>query len=113
MDNCLFCKIARKEIPSKILYEDDLSLAFEDINPEAPVHFLVIPKEHISSLKEMEESHKDLMGHLVHVASKLAKDKDLDDGYRLVNNCGSDGGQTVDHLHFHVLGKRKMLWPPG
>ena len=113
MDNCLFCKIIKKEIPSTIVYEDEVSLAFEDISPQAPVHFLVIPKEHLQSAKDINENNKELMGHLLHVASKLAKEKNLDEGYRIVNNCGVNGGQTVDHIHFHVLGKRKMLWPPG
>ncbi len=113
MTDCLFCKIVDKEIPSDIIYEDEKVLAFNDINPQAPVHFLVIPKEHIKSLKEIDEGHKDLMGHIIYVASKLAEDKGLDQGYRIVNNCGSQGGQTVDHIHFHVLGKRNMQWPPG
>lgn len=113
MKDCLFCKIVNKEIPSEIIYEDEKVLAFNDINPQAPVHFLVIPKEHIKSLAEIEEGNKDLMGHIIYVASKLARDEGLDQGYRLVNNCGSQGGQTVDHIHFHVLGKRNMQWPPG
>ncbi|MCK9443129.1 MAG: histidine triad nucleotide-binding protein [Tissierellaceae bacterium] len=113
MDNCLFCKIIKGEIPANLIYEDDLAIAFEDINPQAPVHFLVIPKEHIVSLDNVDENKKLLLGHLLLIASKLAKEKGLEEGYRVVNNCGIDGGQTVDHLHFHILGKRKMLWPPG
>lgn len=113
MDNCLFCKIVKGEIPANFIYEDDLAIAFEDINPQAPVHFLVIPKEHIASLDNADENNKSLLGHLLLIASKLAKEKGLEEGYRVVNNCGIDGGQTVDHLHFHILGKRKMLWPPG
>lgn len=113
MDNCIFCKILRGEIPSTLIYEDDKVVAFEDINAQAPVHFLVIPKEHITSARNIDNTNKDLMGHILYIASKLAEEKGLDSGYRIVNNCGIDGGQTVDHIHFHVLGKRKMLWPPG
>lgn len=113
MTDCLFCKIIDKEIPSDIIYEDDQVLAFNDINPQAPVHFLVIPKEHIKSADEIDETHKSLMGHIIYVAAKLAEENELDAGYRIVNNCGSQGGQTVDHIHFHVLGKRNMQWPPG
>jgi len=113
LDNCIFCKIIKGEIPSKIIYEDDKAIAFEDINPQAPVHFLVIPKEHIPSIAYVDDSKKELMGHLLLVAAKIAKEKGLEGGYRIVNNCGIDGGQTVEHIHFHVLGKRKMLWPPG
>lgn len=113
MDNCLFCKIVKGDIPSEIIYEDDKVIAFNDINPQAPVHFLVIPKEHIQSAKDINEENSKLIGHIFHIASKLAKEKGLDSGYRIVNNCGVDGGQTVDHIHFHVLGKRNMLWPPG
>ena len=113
LTDCLFCKIIDKEIPSDIIYEDDQVLAFNDINPLAPVHFLVIPKEHIKSADEIDETHKSLMGHIIYVAAKLAEENELDAGYRIVNNCGSQGGQTVDHIHFHVLGKRNMQWPPG
>lgn len=113
LTDCLFCKIIDKEIPSDIIYEDDQVLAFNDINPQAPVHFLVIPKEHIKSADEIDETHKSLMGHIIYVAAKLAEENELDAGYRIVNNCGSQGGQTVDHIHFHVLGKRNMQWPPG
>ncbi|MFA5575755.1 MAG: histidine triad nucleotide-binding protein [Tissierellaceae bacterium] len=113
MDNCLFCKIVNGQIPSNFIYEDDKAIAFEDINPQAPVHFLVVPKEHIESLDHIDEDKRLLMGHLLLIASKIAKERGLEDGYRVVNNIGVDGGQTVDHIHFHVLGKRKMLWPPG
>ena len=113
MTDCLFCKIVDKEIPSDIIYEDEKVLAFNDINPQAPVHFLVIPKKHIKSTDEIEEADKSLMGHMIYIAAKLAKDNGLEDGYRIVNNCGPHGGQTVDHIHFHVLGKRNMQWPPG
>lgn len=113
LTDCLFCKIIDKEIPSDVIYEDDKVISFKDINPQAPVHFLVIPKEHIKSTDEIDERHKDLMGHMIYIAAKLAKENGLDDGYRIVSNCGQQGGQTVDHIHFHVLGKRNMQWPPG
>ncbi len=113
MKDCLFCKIIEGEIPSDKIYEDEKVIAFKDISPQAPIHFLVIPKEHIKSVNEIDESHKDLLGHIIYVASKLAKENNLDQGYRIVNNCGKQGGQTVDHIHFHVLGKRNMQWPPG
>lgn len=113
MTNCLFCNIIKGEIPSTLIYEDERVLAFNDINPQAPVHFLVIPKEHIESMDHINPDNKELMGHILFIASKIAKDMGLDKGYRIVNNCGRDGGQTVNHIHFHVLGKRNMSWPPG
>jgi histidine triad (HIT) family protein len=113
LTDCLFCKIVKGEIPSTLIYEDEKVAAFEDINPQAPVHFLVIPKEHIQSAAHIDEYNKELIGHVFFIASRIAKDKGLDTGYRIVNNCGIDGGQTVEHIHFHILGKRKMLWPPG
>ena len=111
--DCIFCKIISGEIPSEKVYESDKVVAFKDINPMAPVHILIIPKEHIKSVEEIDESKKELMGHIIYIASKLAKEKGLDNGFRIVNNCGEDGGQTVGHIHFHILGKRKLLWPPG
>lgn len=111
--DCIFCKIINGEIESSLIYEDEKVIAFNDINPQAPVHFLVIPKDHIKSANSINEDNKDLIGHIIFVASKIAKDEGLEDGYRIINNCGDDGGQTVDHIHFHILGKRKMLWPPG
>lgn len=111
--DCLFCKIANKEIPSDLIYEDDRVIAFKDINPQAPVHFLIVPKEHIKSLDDVKEEHDLLMGHILRLIPKLGEKLNLSKGYRVVNNCGDDGGQTVDHIHFHVLGKREMLWPPG
>ncbi len=112
--DCLFCKIAEKEIPAEIIYEDDLCLAFNDINPCAPVHFLMIPKKHIASMADISEEDEKLLGHMMKIISILANDKGLNEnGYRIVNNCGKDGGQTVGHLHFHVLGGRSMTWPPG
>jgi histidine triad (HIT) family protein len=111
--SCIFCKIVQGEIPATILYEDDRAMAFADLNPQAPVHLLVIPREHIESLAQMEESQSTLVGHLHWVAAKLAKQHGLHNGFRTVMNTGSDGGQTVFHLHVHVLGGRQMHWPPG
>ncbi len=113
MDNCIFCKIVNKEIPSNPVYEDDKILAFHDLNPQAPVHVLIIPKEHIASLDHIEEHHQEVLGYLMGKVREIAKDLGLENGYRLVSNCGRDGMQTVDHVHFHLLGKRLMKWPPG
>lgn len=111
--DCLFCKIIEGSIPSEKIYEDDIVYAFSDIDPQAPKHFLVVPKTHIASIDEIDESHKELMGHIFLVISKIAKDMGLNNGYRVVNNIGEDGGQTVKHIHFHVLGGRSLNWPPG
>lgn len=111
--DCVFCKIASGEIPCKKAYEDERVLAFYDLDPQAPVHILIIPKEHIGSAKEITEQNSSIVGHIFAVASGLAKELKLDKGYRIVNNCGEDGGQTVQHLHFHLLGGRSMKWPPG
>ena len=111
--DCLFCKIAAGEIPSNKVYEDDKVLAFYDIDPQAPVHFLVIPKEHIGSMDEINSSNSGIVAHVYEVIAKIAKDLELTNGYRVVCNCGQDGGQTVGHLHFHVLAKRNLAWPPG
>ena len=111
--DCIFCKIAAGEIPSNKIYEDEKVIAFYDIAPEAPVHFLVIPKEHIKCADEISESNSDIIAHIFEVISKVAKELKLENGYRIVNNCGEDGGQTVGHLHFHVLGGRLLAWPPG
>lgn len=113
MADCIFCMIANKDIPSKVVYEDDKILAFYDLEPQAPVHVLMIPKKHISSLDDLQEGDAELIGHLMLKVKDLAKELGLENGYRLVNNCGEDGMQTVQHLHFHLLGKRKMTWPPG
>lgn len=113
MDSCIFCKIANKDIPGNIVYEDDRIMAFRDLDPKAPVHVLIIPKEHIASLDEVTDSHRELMGWIMSKVKDIAAELGLENGYRLVNNCGEDGMQTVKHLHFHLLGKRKMLWPPG
>ncbi|WP_343252777.1 histidine triad nucleotide-binding protein [Ligaoa zhengdingensis] len=110
--DCLFCKIAAGEIPSKKLYEDDQVLAFYDIDPQAPVHFLVIPKQHIPSADALTGENSAVVAHVFEVVAKLAAELGLKNGYRVVNNCGADGGQTVGHLHFHVLGGVAMGWPP-
>ncbi len=110
--NCLFCKIIKGEIPSKKVYEDDLCYAFYDIDPQAPVHFLVIPKAHIRSCGEITRHNSALVGHLFEVISKVAKELGVED-FRVVSNCGERAGQSVHHLHFHVLGGRDMTWPPG
>ena len=111
--DCVFCKIASGEIPSKKAYEDEKICAFYDLDPQAPVHILIIPKEHISSIKEITPENSGIVAHIFEVAVKLAKENHLDNGFRIVNNCGEDGGQTVQHLHFHLLGGRSMKWPPG
>lgn len=111
--DCLFCKIVSGEIPAKKVYEDELSLAFYDIDPKAPVHLLIIPKQHIASLAHATAAEKALLGHLTLVATQLAAKQNLSKGYRIVVNSGEDGGQTVDHLHMHLLGGRAMHWPPG
>lgn len=111
--NCLFCKIVAGEVPSSKIYEDDKVLAFYDISPQAPVHFLVIPKTHLRSVDEIDSSNSEIVAHVFEVISHIARQLDLDNGYRIVTNCGDDGGQTVGHLHFHVLAKRTLAWPPG
>ena len=112
MDNCLFCKIAAGDIPSKKAYEDDLCLAFYDIDPQAPVHFLVIPKEHIGSVAEVTADNSSVVAHIFEVIAKLTKEMGIE-SYRVVSNIGEQAGQSVRHLHFHVLSGRDMTWPPG
>ena len=109
MSECLFCKIASGSIPVLTIYQDDQCFVFPDINPQAPSHLLVIPKEHFEDVTEVPAS---LLGHLLQTAASLAKEK-LPEGHRIVTNTGTDGGQTVQHLHLHVLGGRPMRWPPG
>ncbi len=112
--NCLFCKIAKGEIPAKVVSSDERVVAFEDISPQAPVHVLIIPRKHIATIMELEDGDNDLMGHMVQVAKKIAIEKGIDEGgFRLVINCNSDAGQAVFHIHLHVLGGRVMNWPPG
>lgn len=113
MSDCIFCKIARGEIPSQKVHEDEQFLAFRDIHSQAPTHILIIPKEHIPSLQEAEDRHGPLLGSTLLLARRLAEQEGLSEGYRVVNNCGPQGGQTVGHLHFHLLGGRDMAWPPG
>ena len=112
--DCLFCKIIAGEIPSSKVYEDDLVYAFNDISPAAPTHVLIIPKKHISSANELNEENASIVSHIFLVAAKIAGQLGIaENGYRIVNNCGKDGGQTVGHLHFHLLGGRNLGWPPG
>lgn len=113
-NDCLFCKIVDGQIPAKIAYQDDKCLAFHDINPQAPTHFLVIPRQHIASLKEANSSQNELLGHLLTSAAKIALDLGIsEDGFRTVINTGANAGQTVFHIHVHVLGGRGLAWPPG
>lgn len=113
MADCVFCMIANHQIPSNIVYEDDKLICFHDLEPQAPVHVLVIPKKHIESLDDVKEEDKELMGHIMFTIHKIAEDLELAGGYRVVSNNGEDAFQTVKHLHFHILGKRKLTWPPG
>lgn len=109
----LFSKIIRREIPADIVYEDDLALAFRDIHPQAPVHILVIPKQPIAMISEAQPADQALLGHLLLTVKTIAAQEGLEKGYRVVINSGEDGGQTVFHLHIHILGGRAMTWPPG
>lgn len=114
MEDCIFCKIIKGDIPSEKVYEDELILAFKDINPEAPIHIVVIPKKHIKSLNELTEKDADIVAHIYIKTKELAQELGINKkGYRIVTNCGEQGGQTVNHLHFHVLGGRNLQWPPG
>ena len=113
MSDCLFCKIVEGEIPSNKVYEDDRILCFHDVDPQAPVHVLNIPKKHIPSLDDLQEEDADLISYIMLKVKDIAADLGLENGYRLVNNCGEDGLQTVKHLHFHLVGGRKLTWPPG
>ncbi|ACK67094.1 histidine triad (HIT) protein [Rippkaea orientalis PCC 8801] len=113
MSDTIFTKIINREIPANIVYEDDLALAFKDINPQAPVHILVIPKKPIINLDYGTEEDQTLLGHLLLTVKKVAQQEGLDNGYRVVINNGNEGGQTVYHLHLHILAGRQMTWPPG
>ncbi|MFN3813737.1 MAG: histidine triad nucleotide-binding protein [Aquificaceae bacterium] len=119
MQDCIFCKIVRREIPSRGVYEDDMVYAFHDINPIAPVHVLIISKKHILGIQTIEEEDKGLIGHMFYSAKRIAQDlglapdEKLNRGYRLVFNVGKDAGQSVFHLHLHLIGGRSMSWPPG
>lgn len=110
MSDCLFCKIIKGEIPSTKVYEDELVYAFKDINPIAPVHVLIIPKQHISMLWDVNEENSAVISHIYEVAGKLAKELGLENGFRVATNCGEDAGQTVFHIHFHLIGGRKLGW---
>lgn len=111
--DCIFCKIAAGEIPSTKVYEDDTVVAFNDLDPQAPVHVLIIPKEHIASAAEINKSNSAVVAHIFEVAAKIAAEKGLKDGFRIVNNCGDSAGQSVKHLHFHLMGGRDFGWPAG
>lgn len=111
--DCLFCKIAAGEIPSTKIYETDEVYAFADIDPKAPFHAIIIPKKHIKCADEINEENSYLIAKVFEVAAKIAKQENLENGYRIVNNCGEDGGQTVGHIHFHLLARRNLQWPPG
>ena len=113
MADCIFCRIAAGEIPSNKLYEDDQLLAFYDLDPQAPTHFLVIPKAHIASAAEITPQNSAVVAHIYEVIARLAAELGLEQGFRVVTNCGPQGGQTVPHLHFHVLAGRDITWPPG
>ena len=108
--DCIFCKIIKKEIPSKIIYEDDKILAFNDLNPIAPVHALIIPKEHILSADDINSKNSYIIGHIFSVIPKIAEKLSLNDGYRIINNCGKNGGQSVKHIHFHLVGGKELSW---
>ncbi len=114
MSECIFCKIVAKAIPAALIYEDDLVVAFDDVNPQAPTHTLVIPRRHVGSIAELQDSDIELLGRLMLAGNTIARQKGIADaGYRVVVNTGAHGGQTVFHLHLHVLGGRHMAWPPG
>ncbi len=114
MSECLFCKFVNHAIPTQVVYEDDHTFAFRDINPQAPTHILVVPRVHIENLATMEREHETLIGHLLWVCAELARREGIEaDGYRVVLNTNRDAGQSVYHLHFHLLGGRHMTWPPG
>jgi histidine triad (HIT) family protein len=113
MNDCLFCRIAAGEIPSKKVYEDENTFAFEDINPQAPTHVLIVPKEHIRGLKEASAEQADIIGRCHLTAAQIARQRGIEDGYRTVLNVGAGAGQSVFHLHVHLLGGRSLHWPPG
>ena len=113
MSDCIFCKLANGEIPTNMVYEDDKIAAFRDLEPQAPEHVLVVPKKHIQSRDQTAEEDAELLAHIMLKIKEIAKILELENGYRVVINTGADGGQTVPHLHVHLLGKRAMAWPPG
>ncbi|MBQ5764920.1 MAG: histidine triad nucleotide-binding protein [Clostridia bacterium] len=111
--DCLFCKIINGEIPSTKVYEDDMVYAFNDIDPKAPFHVIVIPKKHITSAADITNENSSYISAIFEAIAKIAKENNLEKGFRVVNNCGEDGGQTVGHIHFHLLARRNLAWPPG
>ncbi len=111
--DCIFCKIANGEIPATKVYEDDTVVAFNDLEPQAPSHILVIPKAHISSAAEVTPENSAVIAHIFEVIAKIAKDNGFNDGFRVVNNCGDSAGQTVKHIHFHLMSGRDFTWPAG
>ena len=113
MENCLFCRIINGEIPSTKVYEDDMCLAFNDIDPQAPTHFLVIPKKHIASAAEVDAENSVYVSHIFEKIAQISREKGMTDGFRVVSNCGENAGQTVHHLHFHVMAGRQFTWPAG
>ncbi len=113
MKDCLFCKILKGEIPSTKIYEDEYVYAFKDIDPQAPFHAIVIPKTHIESADEITSENSAAVAKVFEAVAKISKAENLENGYRVVNNCGKDGGQTVNHMHFHLLARRNLAWPPG
>ena len=113
MDDCLFCKIVQGKIPSKKVYEDEHTFAFEDVDPKAPTHVLVVPKKHLTGLKEATTADTEIIGRCHLTAAKIAKDRKIEDGYRTVLNVGPKSGQSVFHLHVHLIGGRDLRWPPG
>ena len=113
MADCIFCKIANGEIPSNKVYEDESVIAFHDLDPQAPTHILVIPKEHIASASEINETNSAVISHIFEVISKIAEDNGFSNDFRIVNNCGDRAGQTVKHLHFHIMSGREFTWPAG
>ena len=114
MQSCIFCKIVAGDIPCEKVYEDDALFAFEDVNPAAPAHILIIPKRHMETLREIQAADKELVGSIFVAANEIARKRGIaQEGFRIVANCGENGGQTVFHIHFHLLGGRRMEWPPG
>lgn len=112
--DCLFCKMVAGDVPAEVIYRDDMVMAFNDINPQAPEHKLIIPHKHIATLNEMQDSDSELVGHMIQTGARLARELNIaDDGYRLVFNCNEGAGQSVFHIHLHLLGGRKLTWPPG
>ncbi|MDI3547725.1 MAG: histidine triad family protein [Halanaerobiales bacterium] len=114
MQDCLFCKIANEELDTDFVYQDDKVVVFKDINPQAPVHLLIVPRKHIPTILDLKEEDKELVGYIYLLAARLAREEGIaEDGFRVVSNCNEQGGQTVFHIHFHLLGGRNLQWPPG